>query len=82
MFCQLPDTLVHTEPHQPYERVFSFIILSSAALCALKRKMKLLEDNFLPSVPGNGCMPSPALQPSEKAKELELVGMPAEEGTS
>lgn len=83
MFHQLPDILVHTQPHQPYEKVFSLnILLSSATVCALKRKMKLHEDNFLLSVPGKKCMQSAALQPSEKAKELELLGMPDEEGTS
>ena len=64
-----------------YERVFGLNVqLSNATWCALKRKMELFEDNFLPSVPVNRCVQSAALQPSEKAKEL--VGMPDEEGTS
>lgn len=85
MFHQLPDGLLHTEPHSTlgtsYERVFGLNVkLSSATLCPLKRKMELLEDNFWPSIPVNRRVQSAALQPSEKAKQL--VGMPDEEGTS
>lgn len=61
-----------------YERVFDWNIeLSSAALCALNRKMELLEDKFLTWV--NRHVQSSVLQPSEKAKEL--VELP-DRGTS